>query len=112
MSAIEARWEPINLDGNGSTSRMRIHNGWLVRVAIADEDFKSVGVAVTFVPDAGHEWAVIAHDEQKKANQGPQLSYDFPDFVDEDPPDLEPDYPEEDIDPQVFDLPMPGEWNE
>ena len=52
-SAIDdAKWEVLDLGRGTVTRRLKVPGGWLVQVCAG------LGVAVTFYPDAEHQWDV------------------------------------------------------
>ena len=46
----DAKWEVLDVGRGASTRRLKVPGGWLVQV------LAGTGVAVTFYPDAEHQW--------------------------------------------------------
>ena len=50
-SAIDGgKWETLDVGRGTATRRLKVPGGWLVQVSAG------VGIAVTFYPDAEHQW--------------------------------------------------------
>lgn len=52
MSKIHKVWETID----NETSRMRVHNGWVIKTAIKDQAGFVELLNTIFIPDVTHDW--------------------------------------------------------
>lgn len=55
---IPPLWEELESSISGSTSRMKIGGGWLVKTVI-----NGVGISTVYIPDPKHEWELKYRQE-------------------------------------------------
>lgn len=55
MKQLQTKWELIDVTTYAITYRMKVHGGWIVRVA---NDFGAHAGDIVFVSDAQHVWII------------------------------------------------------
>lgn len=57
---MKFEWEQINISKNSASERVKVINGWIVRMVSWShtESHTSFSESSVFIPDAKHEWEI------------------------------------------------------